>query len=72
MHRNAHDSTVIAKKRTNPSINQSINLFAIKAIRPLTHHTNSTNINTKEKKDQSRSYAMIYSRLRLYAAAQSN
>jgi len=34
----------------NQSINQSINLFAIKGHRPLTHHTNSTNITTKRKK----------------------
>jgi len=31
-------------------INQSINLFAIKGHRPLTNHTNSTNITTERKK----------------------
>jgi len=36
-------------KRDFPQIDRSINLFAIKGHRPLTNHTNSTNITTERK-----------------------
>ena len=39
----------VACTRQQYTCDQSINLFAIKDQRPLTHHTNSTNITTERK-----------------------